>query len=73
MRRTYVRRSEHEMKRNAEIGLFTKPSNVRDSKTHNFKVFRNTSWIIDEGLRHVLHQRPLRIMIRIESTSLTTL
>jgi len=26
MRRTYVRRSEHEMKRNAEIGLFTKPS-----------------------------------------------
>ena len=28
MRRTYVRRSEHEMKRNAEIGLFTKPSNL---------------------------------------------
>jgi hypothetical protein len=28
MRRTYVRRSEHEMKRNAEIGLFTKPSNA---------------------------------------------
>jgi len=26
MRRTYVRRSEHEMKRNAKIGLFTKPS-----------------------------------------------
>jgi len=26
MRSTYVRRSEHEMKRNAEIGLFTKPS-----------------------------------------------
>jgi hypothetical protein len=25
MMRTYVRRSEHEMKRNAEIGLFTKP------------------------------------------------
>jgi len=28
MRRTYVRRSEHEMKRNAEIGLFTKPSKL---------------------------------------------
>jgi purine-nucleoside phosphorylase len=26
MRSTYVRRSEHEMKRDAEIGLFTKPS-----------------------------------------------
>ena len=26
--RTYVRRSEHEMKRNAEIGLFTKPSSL---------------------------------------------
>jgi hypothetical protein len=26
MRRTYVRRSEHEMKCNAEIGLFTKQS-----------------------------------------------
>jgi len=26
MRRTDVRRSEHEMKRNLEIGLFTKPS-----------------------------------------------
>jgi hypothetical protein len=26
MRRTYVRRSEHGMKRNAEIGLFSKPS-----------------------------------------------
>ena len=26
MRRTFVGRSEHEMKRNAEIGLFTKPS-----------------------------------------------
>jgi len=26
MRRIYARRSEHEMKRNAEIGLFTKPS-----------------------------------------------
>jgi len=25
---TYVRRSEHEMKRNAEIGLFTKPSKI---------------------------------------------
>ena len=25
MRRTYVCRSEHEMKRNAEMGLFTKP------------------------------------------------
>ena len=24
----HVRRSEHEMKRNAEIGLFTKPSNL---------------------------------------------
>ena len=28
MRRTYVRRSEHDMKRNAEIGLFTKPSTL---------------------------------------------
>jgi hypothetical protein len=28
MRRTDVRRSEHEMKRNAEIGLFTKPSTL---------------------------------------------
>jgi len=28
MKSTYVRRSEHEMKRNAEIGLFTKPSNL---------------------------------------------
>ena len=28
MRRTYVRRSEHEMKRNAEIGLFTKPLKI---------------------------------------------
>jgi hypothetical protein len=28
IRRTYVRRSEHEMKRNAEIGLITKPSTV---------------------------------------------
>jgi hypothetical protein len=28
MRRTDVRRSEHEMKRNAEIGIFTKPSLV---------------------------------------------
>jgi hypothetical protein len=28
MRRTFVRRSEHEMKRNAEIGLFTKPSTL---------------------------------------------
>ena len=28
MRRTYVRRSEHEMKRNAEIGLFTKSSKL---------------------------------------------
>jgi len=28
MRSTYVRRSEHEMKRNAEIGLFTKPSRL---------------------------------------------
>jgi len=27
MRRTYVRLSEHEMKRNTEIVLFTKPSN----------------------------------------------
>ena len=26
MRRTDVRRSEHQIKRNAEIGLFTKPS-----------------------------------------------
>ena len=26
MRRSYVRRSEHERKRNEEIGLFTKPS-----------------------------------------------
>jgi len=26
MRRTYVHRSEHERKRNEEIGLFTKPS-----------------------------------------------
>jgi len=26
IRSTYVRRSEHEMKRNAEIGLFTLPS-----------------------------------------------
>jgi len=26
MGRTYVRRSEYEMKRNAEIGFFTKPS-----------------------------------------------
>ena len=26
MRRTYVHRNEHEMKRNAKIGLFTKPS-----------------------------------------------
>jgi hypothetical protein len=32
MRRTYVRRSEHEMKRNAEIGLFTKPSNIKNKK-----------------------------------------
>ena len=28
MRGTYVRRSEHEMNRNAEIGLFTKPSYI---------------------------------------------
>jgi hypothetical protein len=28
MRHTNVRRSEHEMKRNAEIGLFTKPSGL---------------------------------------------
>jgi hypothetical protein len=28
MRRTYVRRSEYGMKRNAEIGLFTKPSKL---------------------------------------------
>jgi hypothetical protein len=28
MRRTCVRRSEHEMKRNAEIGLFTKPTTL---------------------------------------------
>ena len=28
MRRTYDRRSEQEMKRNAEIGLFTKPSRI---------------------------------------------
>ena len=27
MRRTYIRRSEHEMKCNAEVGFFTKPSN----------------------------------------------
>jgi hypothetical protein len=33
MRRTYVRRSEHEMKRNAEIGLFTKPSKLIESQT----------------------------------------
>ena len=32
MRRTYVRRSEHEMKRNAEIGLFTKPSKKTKKK-----------------------------------------
>jgi hypothetical protein len=25
---TYVRRNEHKMKRNTEIGLFTKPSNM---------------------------------------------
>jgi hypothetical protein len=28
MRRTYVRRSEHGMKRKAEIGLFTLPSKI---------------------------------------------
>jgi len=28
MRRTFVRRSEHEMMRNAEIGLFTKPPSI---------------------------------------------
>jgi two-component SAPR family response regulator len=28
MRSTYVRRSEHDIKRNAEIGLFTKPSKL---------------------------------------------
>jgi hypothetical protein len=32
MRRTYVRRSEHEMKRNAEIGLFTKPSMLENKQ-----------------------------------------
>jgi len=35
MRRTYVRRSEHEMKRNAEIGLFTKPSKIMGLKVEN--------------------------------------
>jgi predicted Fe-Mo cluster-binding NifX family protein len=32
MRRTYVRRSEHEMKCNAEIGLFMKPSSMKKEK-----------------------------------------
>ena len=40
MRRTYVRRSEHEMKRNAEIGLFTKPSNFY------FKQHLRVTWAI---------------------------
>jgi hypothetical protein len=31
MRRTSVRRSEHEIKRNAEIGLFTKPSDFESA------------------------------------------
>ena len=31
--------------------------NVGDRKTHKFKMFRNTSRIIDGGLRHVQHQR----------------
>jgi len=30
MRRTYVRRSEHEMKRNTEIGLFTLSSMLQN-------------------------------------------
>jgi len=32
MRRTYVRHSEHEMKRNTEIGLFTKASTLTEQK-----------------------------------------
>ena len=32
--------------------------NIGDRKTHNFMMFRNTSRIIDEGLRHVQHERP---------------
>jgi len=37
MRRAYVRRSEHGMKRNAEIGFFTKPSGFRydEERWHN--------------------------------------
>ena len=31
MRRTHVRRSEHEMKRNAEIGRFTLPSFIEST------------------------------------------
>jgi hypothetical protein len=37
MRRTYVRHSEHEMERNAEIGLFTKPSNEYMEETNDGK------------------------------------
>ena len=32
---TYVRRSEHEMKRNAEIGIFTKPSILLANNLYN--------------------------------------
>jgi len=34
MRRTDVRRSEHEIKRNAEIGCFTKPSMIEHVDTN---------------------------------------
>jgi len=36
MRRNYVCRSEHEMRRNAEIRLFTKQSNMLQNKTNPF-------------------------------------
>jgi len=43
MMRTYVRRSEHDMKRNAEIGLFTTPSMIKGEKTIMFKENLNKS------------------------------
>jgi hypothetical protein len=44
MRRTYVRRSEHEMKRNAKIGLFTKPSDFEAAFVLNV----NRQLLLDE-------------------------
>jgi hypothetical protein len=44
MRRTYVRRSEHEMKRNAEIGLFAKPSVINTKQLAVFWITFQKIW-----------------------------